>query len=322
MIDKDIALIKNFSERIDRYKIVLNSNGDDQNISLRKFCLKLSELLPQIEIENKANEYYSSISIYPNIEYLAVPSGKELSIFMDEIVLLNKKDRIVPEKLEKIIKKIKEPVIIDLYISNFCHVCPDTVKKMLPSASFSSFIKVRVIDTELFPDIAQKNNIMSVPTVIVDDLRWTGELKFAEILDFILNIPPKEMSSESLSRMLKDGEASKVADYMLEEGFIFQSFMELLINDKWSIRLGAIVVIEDIAERSPDIAKMVLPYLFDNFYDMIDQVKGDILYVVGKAGTREMLPELYKILEKVENEELISTAEEAIEEIENNYSLN
>lgn len=323
MNTKDKTLIEEFKGKLDcSFRIVLKRFDDSMGESMEEFCAKFAGLVSNIEIEKKNTESYSSISIGSNIEYLAVPSGNELSPFLDEILDRSQGVREVPENLTHVLKKIKEPITIYVYVSTFCPTCPYTVRQMVSATGFSPKIHVRIVDTELFPEMSGENKIMSVPTVIVKDMRWSGEIKFSEILEFIVDVEPEEMSSQSLSRMLKDGEASKISAFMLDEGVIFPGFMELLFDEKWSVRLGAIVVMEEISEISRTLCEAVIPFILKKYGDMPHQVKGDLLYVAGLSGARDSIPDLIKICEETENEELKTAAIEAIEEIEKHYSLN
>lgn len=323
MNTKDKTLIEEFRDKLDcSFKLVLKRFDDSKTEVLEEFCTKFSSLVPNIEIESQKSDLYPSVSIGNNIEYLAAPSGNELSPFLDEILSMSKSGRIVPENLKEVLSRIEEPFTIDVYVSTFCPTCPYTVRQMIGAAGFNPNIIVRVIDTELFTELTGENKIMSVPTVIVRDMRWSGEVKFSEILEFIVDVEPREMSAHSLSRMLKDGEASKISAYMLESGVIFPSFMELLLNEKWSVRLGAIVVMEEISEISRELCETIVPFILKNYGNMTHQVKGDLLYVTGLSGARDIIPDLQRIFDETENEELKTAALEAIEEIENYYSLN
>jgi hypothetical protein len=74
---------------------------------------------------------------------------------------------------------------------------------------------------------------------------------------------------------------------MLERGEIFPAFTDLLTHPEWSVRLGAVVVVEELVEKNPGLARSILPSLWERFSTADTTVKGDILYLTGLAGSIE-----------------------------------
>jgi hypothetical protein len=105
---------------------------------------------------------------------------------------------------------------------------------------------------------------------------------------------------------------------MLERGEIFPAFTDLVTHPEWSVRLGAVVVVEEMAEKNPRLAGSVLPPLWERFSTVDTTVKGDILYLTGLAGSPEEWGErLRAILRSELPEDLRESAREALE----NWSL-
>jgi HEAT repeat protein len=89
--------------------------------------------------------------------------------------------------------------------------------------------------------------------------------------------------------------------------------MELLVHKKWPIRLAAMVTFETIAEENPTLVRHAVPYLWDNFSTAEDTVKGDILYLLGKSGDTEIIPELETVLNGPYDNDVKEAAKEALE---------
>jgi len=115
--------------------------------------------------------------------------------------------------------------------------------------------------------------------------------------------------------MLEDGAARRVAEMMVDYGGIFPSFYDLLIHEKWPVRLGAMVVMETLAEMDFDLAGTAVTPLMQRFEEADGSVKGDILYLFGIIGSPEIIAPFKAILADSEDPELKDALEETISAI-------
>ena len=105
---------------------------------------------------------------------------------------------------------------------------------------------------------------------------------------------------------------------MLEAEKLFPAFYDVLTHNKWPIRLGAMVVIEEITAKNPDLAAGALSPLWDRFPEASVQIQGDILHVFGEIGDPRSVSWLERVLSGNLNREVKEAASEAIEIISNN----
>jgi hypothetical protein len=177
-------------------------------------------------------------------------------------------------------------------------------------------VRVTVIDGELFPDTAQKDGIQSAPTVILDDqFRWTGSVDAGELVTLMLGRDPADLGVDALRGMIEAGNAEGVARMMAERGSIFPAFIDLLIHPRWSVRLGAMVTYETLAENDPDLAGGVVDPLVAVFTEVDDMVKGDLLHVLGESGNKAALTLLTTVSTGDYDDDVRSAAEEAIDKL-------
>jgi HEAT repeat protein len=115
--------------------------------------------------------------------------------------------------------------------------------------------------------------------------------------------------------MLKEGNALQLAEMMLDSETIFPAFYDLLIHKKWHVRLGAMVALEEIASRNPELAVQVIDPLWERFHHAEDTVKGDIIYILGESGDHTIAPRLEMILGGQYHTEVREAAQEALEKI-------
>jgi len=99
---------------------------------------------------------------------------------------------------------------------------------------------------------------------------------------------------------------------MLDGKTIFPAFYDLIIHDKWPVRLGAMVVMEEIADHNPALASQVIDFLWGRFHQ---QPEGDILYLLGEIKDRRAVSWLKEVLGGEYNEEVKEAAEEAMDKM-------
>jgi hypothetical protein len=146
-------------------------------------------------------------------------------------------------------------------------------------------LSIQIIDGTLFPETAQRDKVMSAPCLILDNgFRWTGAVAAEEVLSMITQRDVSSLSSQTLKTILEQGDADWISQEMIQAGTIFQGFIQLLRHDTWSVRLGAMVVVESLAEENPELALKLCSPLIQAFDHSDITVQGDILYALGETG--------------------------------------
>ncbi|MDY6988435.1 MAG: thioredoxin family protein [Thermodesulfobacteriota bacterium] len=299
-------------------EIHLLFTDDKRAAQIEDFCKDLVRLAPKVQMVRKEEEHVEtpSIGIGSGLRYQAVPLGTELGPFLGAVSDSDKSYAQLSPSLIRGLQEITVPAALSLFVAPQCPHCPVTARQILPLAGASEAIRIRVIDGVLFPEIAQSHHIRSVPTVVLDEqFRWTGTVELKELVDVMTNRDPADLSASSLEGMLKEGDASQVAAMMLEREMIFPSFMDLLVHEKMFVRLGAMVVMEEIVERNRALAAQVVDPLLKRLDEAGDRAQGDILYVLGESGNASLMPALERILKGSFHGEVKEAAQEAMEKI-------
>jgi len=299
-------------------QISLIVTQDKRSREFIDFSENLTRLAPKIRIVREEGEAKEApaIRIGHALRYHAIPLGTELEPFLEALSVLDKKVPGIPMSIQDHIEKIRLPAELRLYVSQQCPFCPVTARQIIPLPAANEFITLTIIDCTLFPEMAQSNRIQSVPTVLLDEqFRWTGSFRLEELVEIITNRDPAKLGTSSLKRMLKEGNAVQLAEMMLDKEKIFPAFHDLLIHKKWPVRLGAMVALEEIADRNPELAAQVIDPLWERFHHAEDQVKGDIIYILGESGDHKIAPRLEMILGGQYHSEVKEAAKEALEKI-------
>jgi len=299
-------------------KISLADTGHPQSKMFQKFCDNLVQLVPKIRIakEDGSPQQPPQILIGNGLRYQALPGGLEMPPFIEALTALDSGPLQITESIKSRLKKNNLPATLTVFMAPQCTYCPQVISQLIPLSMLEAGVQLIVIDGTLFSDAAQTHKIQSVPTILLDEqFRWTGAVPIDEIIDAICTRNPALLGATSLESIVKDGQASHLAAMMLEAQEIFPAFYDLLIHDKWPIRLGAMVVIEEIAGKNPGKALEAIGPLWARFEGVSDQVKGDILYLFGEIGDRRVIPWLTEVSAGEFDVEVKEAAKEALEKL-------
>ena len=284
----------------------------------RKFCDTLTRLVPKIRISkiNETDSPLPQILIGSGLRFQAIPAGLELQPFLEAIAAVESGRHNIGQADKAGLQKDGLPAFLKLFMAPQCTFCPTAVRQLTPLPMANDRIQLTIIDASLFPEEAQSDKIRAVPTILLDgQFRWTGSVPLQEIINTINTRNPASLGAASLENILKQGQAGRLAGMLLDAGRIFPAFYDLLMHPKWPVRLGAMVVVEEIAGRSPALAAEVINILWEGFYRQPDQVKGDILYLFGEIGDRRAAAWLEAVLAEDHNEEVKEAAREALDKM-------
>ncbi len=327
------ALIQNWDQTLEKtIKIELILADHAQDNQFINFTKQLINTTSNLTIESKKDEKnIPGFFLKDNITYSALPLGKELEPFLEALSQINGEHKLLSKSIlqtkHKInidmidTDKIDIPVKLKLYIALECPYCPNVVRTVIPLALACSKINLHIIDGSLFPETARKDSVMSAPCLILgdgfgeDDFRWTGSVHLQEIVKMIIDRDPSQLSTQTLKTILEQGDAAWIAQQMIKKGKIFDAFIKLLLHKTWSVRLGAMVIVEELCETKPNLAALICPSLILLFDGKDIPIQGDILYALGEAGDEETKEWLLQKLPKLVHPDLIDAATDALDSL-------
>jgi hypothetical protein len=191
------------------------------------------------------------------------------------------------------------------------------LREIVPLALLKPVLQLAVLDGALFPELAAGGGVRSAPTVILDGaFRWTGAEHMDEIVNAILNRDPAHLGAKSLEDFIKEGNAGAIAQMMIDLRQVFSAFTDLFENSDWSVPLGAMVVVAEIAEKSPELSEEMLDLIWNQLHVISGPARGDVMYLFGLGQPRSKLwiDRLKGILED-EDEEGREVVMEALEKL-------
>jgi len=297
----------------------LVATEDPRTLQFRAFCERFQQLAPKVRFltEKSASSAPPAIEIRSNWHYHAIPHGKELKPFLDTIRVLDRGEPSVSELIRNRLQELPIPAALRIFVTPQCPFCPGVVAELSALPLINSLIDLTVIDGGLFPELAEAERVQAAPTVILDgNFRWTGQLHLEELFQALIHRDPARLDAAALERMIKDGHAVQLARIMLRENRLFPAFLKLLVHPEWSVRMGAMVVLEEIAEGNRGLAGDAAEFLWRGLENADPAVKGDIVYLLGEVGDAEMAPGLRELLVVSGDGEFREVLEEAIMKLE------
>ena len=311
--------IAGLNERLSKeIQIELIETDHEKSPEMSQFCGELIQWVPKIRVKKEQGDPNGipAIQVHNGLRYQTVPAGTEVGPFIEALRLKDSAKPQIEGATAARLAKIDLPTHLVIYVSSQCKFCPGAVQQFLPLLTLNPNIRLTVVDAMQFPELAENDNIQSVPTLILEDrFRWTGTFQLNEIVEVMANRDPCALGPASLEMMLKEGKAAQLAEMMLEKAEIFPAFYELLIHVKWPVRLGAMVVMEEIIEKNPDLADQAVKALWQRFDKVDNRVKGDLVYILGQMSPMETTPLLEGILKGKYEAEVKEAAREALEKL-------
>ncbi|MGD2097580.1 MAG: thioredoxin family protein [Desulfobacterales bacterium] len=312
--EKQIAVLNQTLSR--EIQITCRHTDHEHSDAIVQFCDHLNRRVPAIRVKKEAGDLHDmpAIQIHKGLIYQAAPTGTEVAPFVEALQMAASGTVRIDDRLAEKLSAIDLPIHMILYVAAQCTFCPRAVRQLLPLLFVNPHIRLTVIDAISFRELAEKDNLQSVPTLILESqFRWTGAFQTDEIVEMMVNRDPGALGPLSLEMMLKDGKAGQLAEMMLAKAQIFPAFHELLIHPKWPVRLGAMVVMDELIEKNLDLALHIIPLLWQQFDTVDDPVKGDLLYIFGQTGQKDIMPYLKKVLNGDFEQEVKEAAQEALE---------
>ena len=292
---------------------------DPRSRDIEGFCGLLVRLVPKIRMRREEETAASlpAILVGPGLSYCGIPSHNELAPFIEALAFLNAGKADLSESIVDRLQNARPPASVSVYVAPFCKFCPDVVRRLLPLPFAVDGLRMRIIDGVLFKDAAEEDRVRSVPTVILENqYHWTGGVTLPQLCEAVENRDPTKLDKAALQRLVTEGGAYDLARMMLNSGRIFEAFLELLIEENFTVRLAAMVTMEELTAADLTLARQVVASLWKRYPQSAASVKGDMLYIFGELKSPQSLPYLRSVLAVEQNPEIREAAQEALEKTE------
>jgi alkyl hydroperoxide reductase subunit AhpF len=294
----------------------LVKTGDERTAPLESFLDGLASLAPQVRTvwESGREGDLPAILIGRSWTFHLVPEGKELSPFLGLLTRIASGRSGLPAEVSASLQRVQVPSVMEIFVTTVCPNCPAVVSRLAPFPLANPRIRVQVVDGLLFSERSRERGIRAVPSVLLPGgVRFTGQVLAREAAEALLQGDPSRMGTEALARMIQAGDAEGLARMMLERRQVFPGVVDLLAGEMFSLRLGAMVALETLAEEAPELARDALESLWGRMEEAHPSARGDMVYLIGEFGDAAWIPRLESLLESSPPEEFREAVEEALE---------
>jgi len=299
--------------------LVFVRTGDSRSANLEAFFNEVTGLADCVRgIVRDGRQRLPAFLLGQGWSYCGVPTGRELQPFLQLLSLQEEPEPAVPESILLPLLNMRKPVSLRLYVTSACPQCPHVVRNFAPLPFRQPALRIQVIDATLFPEEAGRDDVRSTPSMIwKDDVRWTGNVPMEEVLGAVSGQGELDLGAETIISMVREGEAARLARLMLREKRLFSGLPEALVHPEFSVRLGAMVAMEEVVKSDPELARGILPELWQWMEQVPVSVKGDIVYLVGEVGSSEWQGILEEFLSRypVDDDGIQELGQEALRKI-------
>ena len=303
--------------------IKVNLTQDPLSVQFRKFIdalVSASDRLQPLYITYD-KEGPPDIELRPNLRYLALPDGKELEPFLQSLVHYSQGETALKSRSLSALAGFFTPTQVEVMMSPGCPHCPLVVGLVNQLALASSYLEVSIVDVALFPDRAQRYGVRAVPTVVINGQnKLVGDISEEILVDNLTNQDPSSFHPETFKKIIKEGEAGRLAGMMVAENELYSGALELLSDSDWSVRMGMMVVLEEVAGRRTNLVKTAYPTLLKLLHNEDANQRGDTAYLLGIIGDGSVLEEMKVLLDDA-HPEVAEAAREAVQQIKERQAL-
>lgn len=202
--------------------------------------------------------------------------------------------------------KSGKDVLVLTFISPTCPNCSAVVDS-INSLAKKFAIEHHIFDVAMLPEIAERYNVMSVPTVFIGEMRFVGAIKAEKWIEDAIRGEYGDYFSEKLKR----GEIEDVLELVRKKG-LGMALGKLIGHEDFMVRLGAMAAAEALA-NDRNVAEGILKAVRELLHHKDVRIREDAAMMLGLLGGEEDI----KILEKLipEGGSVGESAMEALEEI-------
>lgn len=132
------------------------------------------------------------------ITFSGVPGGHEFNSLILAVLQAGGSKLKLDESIQNMVKKVKDKLKFQVYVSLSCHACPDVVQAMNQFALLNPNIEAEMIDGGVYPELIEENNIQGVPTVYMNGKVFaSGKVEIAGIIEKLSAAQPEILEQDS-----------------------------------------------------------------------------------------------------------------------------
>ena len=137
-----------------------------------------------------------------NMKFYGIPMGYEFATIVEGLITLSRGVSPLSLETRKKLKRIKDPVHIQVFVTPTCGYCPQMARMAHAMAMDNPNVTADVVEVQEFPNLARMYMVSGVPkTVINNKVQFVGAVPEATFIEKVLealDLPPQDREVPSL----------------------------------------------------------------------------------------------------------------------------
>ncbi len=137
-----------------------------------------------------------------NLKFYGIPMGYEFATIVEDLITVSRGVSPLSLETRKKLKRIKDPVHIQVFVTPTCGYCPQMARMAHAMAMDNPKVTADVVEVQEFPNVARMYMVSGVPkTVINNKVQFVGAVPEATFIEKVLealDLPPQEREAPSL----------------------------------------------------------------------------------------------------------------------------
>lgn len=103
------------------------------------------------------------------IRFSGIPSGHEFGTFINDILLVSRRDSGLSEKTREFLRNLDQPLHLQVFVTPTCPYCPRAVLLAHQMAMENpQMIRAEGVEATEFPELANRFNVSGVPQTVIN----------------------------------------------------------------------------------------------------------------------------------------------------------
>lgn len=103
------------------------------------------------------------------VQFSGIPSGHEFGTLINDILMVSGRDSGLSEKSREFLKNLKQPLVLQVFVTPSCPYCPRAVLLAHQMAMENpQMIRAEGVEAMEFPELANRFNVHGVPQTVIN----------------------------------------------------------------------------------------------------------------------------------------------------------
>jgi glutaredoxin-like protein len=102
------------------------------------------------------------------VRFAGIPSGHEFSSLIEGLILVSGRDSGLSGEIRKQLRGLKNPVLLQVFVTPTCPYCPRAVVTAHQMALESEMVQAEMVEAMEFPELSERFGVNGVPQTTIN----------------------------------------------------------------------------------------------------------------------------------------------------------